>query len=279
MGCFGFSRKVPKKNLKLSHDHMDIDMVKTGSLRKKSRWISWSKFHMKKSTARKTVPVDASVSKKFNGSSKIQSFKLDKKVSSKKYRWSTGVNPSKIPAAVPDQAINNKAHKKKRSMTANAIILESGEMDYSNSGAKDDTCQKPSSRKKEKKTRTGSSNPGLPPVKKYVQSNPTTTLPPHSADPPKKQKAINGGDPVIGMSIIMVSLVIMLVWGKICAILCTSAWFYMVPRLRKVVDSNDMEKMGSDSGGPDLNSEEHKKKVVLEGLLQRNHRRSAAGIL
>lgn len=153
---------------------------------------------------------------------------------------------------------------------------------------KDDTGQKPSSRIKDNKRTGCSTNPGSPPVKKNV-SKKNTTSPPHSESPPaapkrKKHKEVSGGDdnliretdgrldPIFGMSIIMVTLVIMLLWGKLCAILCTSAWFFMVPRLRRAMDSNVVVENGLNSGERDLNSEEYKKKVVLEGLLQRNRR-------
>ncbi|MCD7446252.1 hypothetical protein HAX54_048450 [Datura stramonium] len=62
-------------------------------------------------------------------------------------------------------------------------------------------------------------------------------------------------DSVIGMSILMVTLIIMLFWGKFCAILCTSAWFYFLHKLR--------------ANNNDVNSNECKKKVVLNGFLQR----------
>ncbi|OMP05929.1 hypothetical protein CCACVL1_01789 [Corchorus capsularis] len=81
-------------------------------------------------------------------------------------------------------------------------------------------------------------------------------------------------DPLIGMSIIMVTLIIMLVWGRFCAILCTSAWFYFCPRFRTAISDNDNDnvtvKSTTNSNELDLNSEEYKKKVVLEGLLERN---------
>ncbi|KAM1326404.1 hypothetical protein EV1_010886 [Malus domestica] len=91
-------------------------------------------------------------------------------------------------------------------------------------------------------------------------------------------------DPLIGMSIILVTLIIMLIWGRLCAILCTSAWFYLLPGLRSAAGATTTAADGS--GYPhhnsssnvntpramDMNSEECKKKVVLEGFLERNHR-------
>lgn len=113
-----------------------------------------------------------------------------------------------------------------------------------------------------------------------------TSLPPHKK--PKLATRENGNDivshdkeddkealdsnSVIGLSVIVVVLVLMLFLGKLYAILCTSAWFYMIPRLTTAVDSNVKLTNALDSNVPDLNSDEHKKRVVLEGLLQRNQR-------
>ncbi|KAK7407792.1 hypothetical protein VNO78_09876 [Psophocarpus tetragonolobus] len=80
-------------------------------------------------------------------------------------------------------------------------------------------------------------------------------------------------NPVVGMSVVVVTLVIMIFWGRICAILCTSVWLYCVPRLRKSGDGNDDgNPQTTKSKEVDLDSEEYKKKVIMEGLLGRNHR-------
>ncbi|CAN8252070.1 unnamed protein product [Cochlearia groenlandica] len=80
-------------------------------------------------------------------------------------------------------------------------------------------------------------------------------------------------DPVIGISVIMITLMIMLMWGRLCAILCTSVWCYILPPLKKA-------KRKRGGGGKaerglcafDLNSKAYKKKVVLEGFLFRQKR-------
>ncbi|KAG9158313.1 hypothetical protein Leryth_000441 [Lithospermum erythrorhizon] len=87
---------------------------------------------------------------------------------------------------------------------------------------------------------------------------------------------VNRVDSVIGMSIILVMLLIMLMFGKVCAIFCTSAWFYFVPRFRVKKGLSKANKMDSSSSivdQIDINSQEYKKKVVLEGLLDRNKHR------
>lgn len=81
-------------------------------------------------------------------------------------------------------------------------------------------------------------------------------------------------DPVIGISVIVLTLVIMLVWGRLCAILCTSAWCYFLPRLRDAAALAKRKRSGSDGSvcAPDLNSESYKRKVVMDGFLGRQNR-------
>ncbi|KAH0757065.1 hypothetical protein KY290_020558 [Solanum tuberosum] len=82
----------------------------------------------------------------------------------------------------------------------------------------------------------------------------------------------------MGMSILMVTLLIMLFWGKACAIVCTCAWFYFLPQIRTKNEAVIAGKIDGVAGDVDLNSAEYKKKVVLEGFLERNHR-SGVGFL
>lgn len=85
-------------------------------------------------------------------------------------------------------------------------------------------------------------------------------------------------DPLVGMSIIVVTLIIMLFWGRLCAILSTSAWFYFFPRFRSSSAAATATTTGTGTASIisdlDLNSEEYKKKVVLEGFLKRNNHRN-----
>lgn len=145
--------------------------------------------------------------------------------------------------------------------------------------------------KKEKRRSRSSSFVPLQVENDSVLSTKTTRVLPHSISLPPpirpketpicgENKIKSGGenegklDPIVGMTIMMGTLVIMLIWGKVCAILCTCAWLYMVPRLRRtVVDSRERN-----SGGLDFESVEYKKKVVLEGLLKRDRRRVAGNL-
>ncbi|KAL3850786.1 hypothetical protein ACJIZ3_012668 [Penstemon smallii] len=63
----------------------------------------------------------------------------------------------------------------------------------------------------------------------------------------------------IGMCIFVVSLVALIIWGKIVAIMtCTSTWLYFLPG------------RGSQIFEEVVDSDEYKKRVIMEGLLERN---------
>ena len=94
-----------------------------------------------------------------------------------------------------------------------------------------------------------------------------------------------------GLCLFLVSLSALVFWGKICAIFCASTWLLLLPHynhesmrldhrqrsghqpsldLRPSLD----HRLSLDHRGlPDFESVEHKKKVVMGGLLERNHRR------
>ncbi|KAK1322219.1 Uncharacterized protein QJS10_CPA03g02592 [Acorus calamus] len=86
--------------------------------------------------------------------------------------------------------------------------------------------------------------------------------------------------PVVGMSVLAASLAVMLLFGRAFAVVCTCAWLFCLPRLREAEPPPQLAMGGggmSRSGEIDIESEEYKKKVVLEGLLERNHRRPVSG--
>lgn len=111
----------------------------------------------------------------------------------------------------------------------------------------------------------------------YEQAS-TTTVRVGKLEPNKtvgsgsKREKSSRVDPVIGISIIVLTLMIMLMWGRLCAVLCTCTWCYFLPRLkrkRKRIGGGKAE--GKDD--LDLNSAAYKKKIVLDGFLVRRQRR------
>lgn len=70
----------------------------------------------------------------------------------------------------------------------------------------------------------------------------------------------------IGLCLLLISLLVLVFWGKICAIFCTSIWLFFGPRRIKPVIL---------AGSVNMDSEEYKKRVIMEGLLERNRSRAA----
>ena len=89
-------------------------------------------------------------------------------------------------------------------------------------------------------------------------------------------KLAGKADSFVAITIIMVTLAMMVIFGRLFAILCTSAWFYFIRYLRS--DSKSDEIFSSEFDDRNSNSEELKKKVIFEGFLERKHR-SPIGIL
>ncbi|XP_051122464.1 uncharacterized protein LOC127245543 isoform X2 [Andrographis paniculata] len=110
----------------------------------------------------------------------------------------------------------------------------------------------------------------------------TTTKLSHSAAslPSPWKKEDSDSDSMVGAATLTVTvtltLIIVVVCGKACAILCTAAWLYFIPRLHyRSLPIMDMNNTNTNKiRGEllvDLDSWEYKNKVVLRGLLQRDH--------
>ncbi|OMO92638.1 hypothetical protein CCACVL1_06795 [Corchorus capsularis] len=74
--------------------------------------------------------------------------------------------------------------------------------------------------------------------------------------------------------LLLVSLAVTIFWGKICAILFTSIWLYFVPQQQQsagVIRNLESIKRSSEKKSRDY----YKKKVIMEGLLDRTYNRGA----
>ncbi|KAG2717165.1 hypothetical protein I3760_03G160600 [Carya illinoinensis] len=71
-----------------------------------------------------------------------------------------------------------------------------------------------------------------------------------------------------GICLLVLSLMITILWGRLCAIVFTSIWVYSVPR-RHVGFGREERVIKL----PKIETRENKKKVIIEGLLERNHHR------
>ncbi|CAN8236966.1 unnamed protein product [Cochlearia groenlandica] len=202
LGCFGFSRKIYSEKTKI------VEEDGGGNKKKQTRWFLCSKFHMKKREMNKTVPIEET-EKKHTFS--IVEVETDKRNPCPLIRRFTDHNNTK---AHDDKTANRDTKETKPKVVRDITLFRPKPMARLVS-LKEDTCMEniyhttrmgePNS--KQTRVRNGSR------VKKY--------------------------DPVIGISIVTVTLVIMLIWGRLCAILCTSAWCYSLPRLRDAAASTN----------------------------------------
>ncbi|KAA3467592.1 CDK5 and ABL1 enzyme substrate 2-like [Gossypium australe] len=74
--------------------------------------------------------------------------------------------------------------------------------------------------------------------------------------------------------LLLVSLLVLVIWGKVCAIFCTSAVLVFANRLITSIKQGPSENIAVDHCMPEIGSEQYKKKIIMEGLLERNHIRN-----
>lgn len=72
-----------------------------------------------------------------------------------------------------------------------------------------------------------------------------------------------------GMYLLLISLTVTVLWGRICAILFTSIWLYFLP----CWSPRNHHRPESVRKWPERESKDCKKRVIMEGLLQRKHSR------
>lgn len=228
-----------------NNDSSSVKEANYISKEKSSSWFSWRKIRIKMKSTSKTVPLEASFShvKAYSKSrSKLSSTTLHKKSKT------TPTNPPPLPQAPspPHPATPYYSPTQTRH----------GPINTNNNITEEQIIRTTPTRPKRQERRLSSA---------AIQNHTTN------------KNARNSYDPIIGMSVLVVTLVIMIFWGRFCAILCTSAWLYFIPRFRDSVvvvdddDHHDDAKMKS-KNVVDLDSEEYKKKVIMEGLLGRNNR-------
>ncbi|XVF78032.1 hypothetical protein PTKIN_Ptkin14bG0095700 [Pterospermum kingtungense] len=86
------------------------------------------------------------------------------------------------------------------------------------------------------------------------------------------QKGCNGSDYTI--CLLLVSLLVLVIWGKVCAIFCTTTWLFFAWRGSSTVKHVPSEKTAVDDHHFQTDTELCKKKVIMEGLLERDRSRN-----
>ncbi|KAI8552687.1 hypothetical protein RHMOL_Rhmol06G0286000 [Rhododendron molle] len=91
--------------------------------------------------------------------------------------------------------------------------------------------------------------------------------------PTSTEKARECSSPTIGFCVLLVCLVVLTFWGRVVAILCTSMFLFLVRRRIERSPSVDSTVNGIDLPVNDVDTKAYKKKVIMEGLLERNRGR------
>ncbi|XP_050216374.1 uncharacterized protein LOC126667444 [Mercurialis annua] len=74
-----------------------------------------------------------------------------------------------------------------------------------------------------------------------------------------------------GLFLLLVTLLVLVLWGKIFAILCTSTWLFFVPNWSSISGRKSLKISKIHGDSPEM--EENKKKIIMEGFLERNRNR------
>ncbi|TKY67748.1 hypothetical protein E2542_SST10644 [Spatholobus suberectus] len=96
-------------------------------------------------------------------------------------------------------------------------------------------------------------------VRRFLSSKHSQTTSKHA-----KRKQIQNAErynPVVATSVVMIALVSMILWGRLCSIACTSAWLYLIPSFTMTAE-NDKQNSVNDSNDLVLDSKMDKRKVI-----------------
>ncbi|PKA48088.1 Uncharacterized protein AXF42_Ash015851 [Apostasia shenzhenica] len=104
--------------------------------------------------------------------------------------------------------------------------------------------------------------PGSPQLDRFPVTGP--------AEPPLSEKL----DPEAGLAVLGVTVTVMVFFGRAAAVFCLIACLYLASLVRLPPATKERgERQKSSAVEVDVESEEYKKRVVMEGLLGRNNRR------
>ncbi|KAG6650718.1 uncharacterized protein LOC122313842 [Carya illinoinensis] len=256
-------------------------------------WLSWSRLIQTKKSGTKTAPLESTLNEKSDPKKEIpgSGSKPDKLTSMPQ---EAPVTDHKLPTQVPVLALVPLDQTHEALEGSQETTYERAAQKHVQHFERTDTCEEDmfqiwlSCGRKKEAIRPGYSHPGSPKTSKTkplavmshsvslpVSRHEKGAIPISSSltnsravsknlDREKGSISTKKLDSAVGLSIVVVTLIIMLVWGRVCAILSTSAWLYFVPRL--------VEQNPNSHHDQDYDSDEHKKKVVFEGFLERNHR-------
>uniref|UniRef100_A0A5B7BPZ6 Uncharacterized protein n=1 Tax=Davidia involucrata TaxID=16924 RepID=A0A5B7BPZ6_DAVIN len=102
----------------------------------------------------------------------------------------------------------------------------------------------------------------------FDQKKQSTNNPQNPSEVKTKNRVIAGLSSNPGLCLVLITLFVTILWGRVFAILFTSVWLYFLPgRINFDRPSENMAKASPETES----SRDYKKRVIMEGLLGRNH--------
>ncbi|GMJ05190.1 hypothetical protein HRI_004188200 [Hibiscus trionum] len=100
-----------------------------------------------------------------------------------------------------------------------------------------------------------------------------------ASGPCNSRPALSGksghGSNIAFCCLLLTSLLVLVIWGKVCAIFCTSTVLVFANRWIKLVKQGPSDDVAADVRRlPEIDSRLYRKKIIMEGLLERNHCRN-----
>ncbi|XVF01879.1 hypothetical protein REPUB_Repub04eG0126600 [Reevesia pubescens] len=151
--------------------------------------------------------------------------------------------------------------------SANKVLAGKGiedTMSKSNSVSSLSSCSSSSS-----SSSSSSPSPIQRPKRQQLQNNYKTSSNHQEREmKPKQERIDRGSSSNSALFLLAISLAVTIFWGKICAILLTSIWLYFSPHQQHTVVIGSLENI---KRSPERKSKDYKKKVIMEGLLERSY--------
>lgn len=101
----------------------------------------------------------------------------------------------------------------------------------------------------------------------------------HKVSEDSKQSKTMKNTSLNGLVLLLISLFVLVFWGRVCAIICTSAWIYFGPSFRRKNEDEEVEIevvaeiTKKTDEVHEMGTRQYKKRVIMEGLLERTHYR------
>ncbi|KAF3322307.1 hypothetical protein FCM35_KLT13448 [Carex littledalei] len=239
----------------------ELDVANKEFQRKPVRKRAWSRFARKK----KTVPIE------------IAGNAMDcemKRRNSDREKVNNCKDQSK-PAECPDQTKKQK-QKQQKSISADKTMSDIAELPVQHIASRSDFLSKSAPLCRalnpvQTQTQLPTSNCNSPELSCHSMPE---IFPREKEDPDREPTGKIDSSKIL--PIITVAIILLLLFGRGFAVFCMCIYFYIVSRFKSETENMDQMKKGSKE--IDLNSEMHKKKVVLRGFLERDKKKPASNL-